>query len=207
MALTKEDILEGISALSGIELKELLDAFEEKFGVRCHPHRRWSTEDPGHQGCARAHQPRSEGSQGPRRRRTKARARKGQQGRRRQGQGQARRGWRQRRSEVSRTNSDSTRPGQPGRDRNSSPGASASGLFFAQIPQIWGFGCLTEPFLVFIVLPQAGPPGGAGSISQSPCRRGSAHDSVESCCATPFWTFFLYFHLSACHCIHVRQST
>jgi len=33
MALTKEDILEGISALSVIELKELLDAFEEKFGV------------------------------------------------------------------------------------------------------------------------------------------------------------------------------
>lgn len=33
MALSKEDILEGISALTVIELKELLDAFEEKFGV------------------------------------------------------------------------------------------------------------------------------------------------------------------------------
>ncbi len=33
MALTKEDILDGISALSVIELKELLDAFEERFGV------------------------------------------------------------------------------------------------------------------------------------------------------------------------------
>jgi large subunit ribosomal protein L7/L12 len=33
MALTKEDILEGISALSVIELKVLLDAFVEKFGV------------------------------------------------------------------------------------------------------------------------------------------------------------------------------
>ena len=33
MALTKEDILEGIAALSVIELKDLLDAFEEKFGV------------------------------------------------------------------------------------------------------------------------------------------------------------------------------
>ena len=33
MALTKEDILDGIAALTVIELKELLDAFEEKFGV------------------------------------------------------------------------------------------------------------------------------------------------------------------------------
>ena len=33
MALTKEDIIEGIGALTVIELKELLDAFEEKFGV------------------------------------------------------------------------------------------------------------------------------------------------------------------------------
>ena len=33
MALTKDDILEGIAALTVIELKELLDAFEEKFGV------------------------------------------------------------------------------------------------------------------------------------------------------------------------------
>lgn len=33
MALSKEDILEGIAALTVIELKELLDAFEEKFGV------------------------------------------------------------------------------------------------------------------------------------------------------------------------------
>ncbi len=33
MALSKEEILDGIGALSVIELKELLDAFEEKFGV------------------------------------------------------------------------------------------------------------------------------------------------------------------------------
>lgn len=33
MALSKEEILDGISALTVIELKELLDAFEEKFGV------------------------------------------------------------------------------------------------------------------------------------------------------------------------------
>ena len=33
MALSKEEILDGIAAFSVIELKELLDAFEEKFGV------------------------------------------------------------------------------------------------------------------------------------------------------------------------------
>ncbi len=33
MALTKEEILDGIAALTVLELKELLDAFEEKFGV------------------------------------------------------------------------------------------------------------------------------------------------------------------------------
>ncbi|MFM7095346.1 MAG: 50S ribosomal protein L7/L12 [Actinomycetota bacterium] len=33
MALSKEDILDGIAALTVIEVKELLDAFEEKFGV------------------------------------------------------------------------------------------------------------------------------------------------------------------------------
>jgi large subunit ribosomal protein L7/L12 len=33
MATTKEDVLEAISAMTVIELKELLDAFEEKFGV------------------------------------------------------------------------------------------------------------------------------------------------------------------------------
>ena len=33
MALNKEEILDGIAALTVIELKELLDAFEEKFGV------------------------------------------------------------------------------------------------------------------------------------------------------------------------------
>ena len=33
MALSKEEILDGIAAHSVIELKELLDAFEEKFGV------------------------------------------------------------------------------------------------------------------------------------------------------------------------------
>ena len=33
MALSKEEILDGISALTVIELKELLDAVEERFGV------------------------------------------------------------------------------------------------------------------------------------------------------------------------------
>ncbi|MEI7992652.1 MAG: 50S ribosomal protein L7/L12 [Actinomycetota bacterium] len=33
MALTKEEILDGIAAMSLMEVKELLDAFEEKFGV------------------------------------------------------------------------------------------------------------------------------------------------------------------------------
>jgi large subunit ribosomal protein L7/L12 len=33
MALTKEEILDGIAALTVLELKELLDAFETKFGV------------------------------------------------------------------------------------------------------------------------------------------------------------------------------
>ena len=33
MALSKEEILDGIAALTVIELKELLDAFEEKLGV------------------------------------------------------------------------------------------------------------------------------------------------------------------------------
>ena len=33
MALTKDQILDGIADLSVIELKDLLDAFEEKFGV------------------------------------------------------------------------------------------------------------------------------------------------------------------------------
>ena len=33
MALTKEEILDGIGELTVLELKDLLDAFEEKFGV------------------------------------------------------------------------------------------------------------------------------------------------------------------------------
>jgi large subunit ribosomal protein L7/L12 len=33
MALSKEEILDGIAALTVIELNQLLDAFEEKFGV------------------------------------------------------------------------------------------------------------------------------------------------------------------------------
>jgi large subunit ribosomal protein L7/L12 len=33
MALTRDDILDAIANMSVIELKELLDAFEEKFGV------------------------------------------------------------------------------------------------------------------------------------------------------------------------------
>jgi large subunit ribosomal protein L7/L12 len=68
MALNKEEILEAIAGLTVIELKELLDAFEEKFGVSAsapvavmaagggaaagHSHRGWSTKDSGHQGSA-----------------------------------------------------------------------------------------------------------------------------------------------------------
>ena len=33
MSLTKDQILDGIAAITVLELKELLDAFEEKFGV------------------------------------------------------------------------------------------------------------------------------------------------------------------------------
>ena len=33
MSLTKDQILDGIAALTVLELKELIDAFEEKFGV------------------------------------------------------------------------------------------------------------------------------------------------------------------------------
>jgi large subunit ribosomal protein L7/L12 len=33
MALTKDDVLDAISGMTVIELKDLLDAFEEKFGV------------------------------------------------------------------------------------------------------------------------------------------------------------------------------
>jgi large subunit ribosomal protein L7/L12 len=33
MALTKDDVLDAIAGMTVIELKELLDAFEEKFGV------------------------------------------------------------------------------------------------------------------------------------------------------------------------------
>ena len=33
MALTKDQILDGIAELTVLELKDLLDAFEEKFGV------------------------------------------------------------------------------------------------------------------------------------------------------------------------------
>ena len=33
MALTKEEILDGIAAMSLMEIKDLLDAFEERFGV------------------------------------------------------------------------------------------------------------------------------------------------------------------------------
>ena len=37
MALSKEEILDGISALTVIELKDLLDAFEERFGLDIRP--------------------------------------------------------------------------------------------------------------------------------------------------------------------------
>ena len=37
MAVTKEDVLEYISGLSGLELAELVKEFEEKFGVSAQP--------------------------------------------------------------------------------------------------------------------------------------------------------------------------
>ena len=101
---TKEEILDSIGALTVLELKELLDAFEEKFGVTAAApvavaaaapagggaapeveekdefdvilDRRRRPEDPGHQGCPRADQPRPQGGQGPRRRRPQGRPRK-----------------------------------------------------------------------------------------------------------------------------------
>ena len=95
--LTRDQILDGISELSVLELSELLKEFEERFGVtaaapvavaaaprgrrgrrrgrgggeervRRHPHRGRRQEDPGHQGGPLAHEPRAEGGQGPRRR-------------------------------------------------------------------------------------------------------------------------------------------
>ena len=104
---TKEEILDSIANLTVLELSELLKEFEEKFGVtaaaaapvfagsrrrrrrrrgrrggagrvRRRPHRRRRQEDPGHQGGALAHEPRSQGGQGPRGRRPQGRPREGQ---------------------------------------------------------------------------------------------------------------------------------
>ena len=144
---TKEEILDSIGALTVLELKELLDAFEERFGVtaaapvavaaagarrwRCrrrrgrgegrvrrHPHRRRRPEDPGHQGRPRAHQPGPQGGQGPRRRGPQARAREGQQGGRRGRQDQARGRRRLRRGQVT------SRPERPGPPAAARPGSS-----------------------------------------------------------------------------------
>ena len=117
------------SRMTVIELKELLDAFEEKFGVtaaapvavaappppvavarrrrggegrvRRRPHRRRRPEDPGHQGRARASP--AWASRRPRTSSTPppSRPREGHQGRRRGRQGQARRRRRHRRAQVS----------------------------------------------------------------------------------------------------------
>src|SRR4029453_4793428 len=57
-------------------------------------------EDPGDQGGARAHEPRSQGGEGPRGRRPEAGPREGRQGAGRQGEGAARRGRRHRRGQM-----------------------------------------------------------------------------------------------------------
>ena len=108
--LTKDEILDGISALTVLELSELLKDFEERFGVtaaapvavaaasrgrrwrRCRSRRGGAVrvrcradsgrrqEDPGHQGGPGAHEPRPERGQGSGRLGSEARAREGQQG-------------------------------------------------------------------------------------------------------------------------------
>ena len=131
MALTKDDILEAISNMTVIELKELLDAFEEKFDVTAAAPvavaaaapaggggdaaaeeekdefdvvltAAGAAEDPGREGRQGPPRRGPEGGQGPRRRRPEADPREGHQGRRRGRQGQARRGRRHRRAQVSR---------------------------------------------------------------------------------------------------------
>ena len=128
--LTKDQILDGISELSVLELSELLKEFEERFGVtaaapvavaaaapagggarrrrwrrgedrvRRHPHRRRRQEDPGHQGSPLADQPGPQRGQGPGGRRPQAGPGEGQQGGRREGQGPARGRRRHRRAQV-----------------------------------------------------------------------------------------------------------
>ena len=127
--MTTEELLDVFKNMTVLELNEFLKAFEEEFDVtaaapvavaaaggaaavaarppgrgegrvRRRPHRRRRQEDPGHQGGPGAHQPRSQGGQGPRRRRPEARPREGVEGRRREGQGPARRGRRHRRAQV-----------------------------------------------------------------------------------------------------------
>ena len=126
---TKEDILDSIANMTVLELSELLKDFEEKFGVtaaapvavaaaapgrwrrrgrrrggegrvRRRPHRGRRQEDPGHQGGARADEPRPQGGQGPRRRCPQPRPGEGVQGGRREGQGRPRGGRRQGRAQV-----------------------------------------------------------------------------------------------------------
>ena len=115
---TKEDILDAIAGMTVLELKELKEAFEERFGVTAAaPHgghaddagggeaapvveeqdefdvmlaRGRRKEDQRDQRGALAHQPRPQRGQGSRRRRPQARAREGFEGRRRKGQGPAR---------------------------------------------------------------------------------------------------------------------
>ena len=114
--MSTDDLLEQFKEMTLLELSEFIKQFEETFDVTAAAAapvmmaapggggggeaaaeeqdefdvvltgcRR--QEDPGDQGGARAHEPRSEGGQGPRRRRAQAGAREGQEGGRRQGQG------------------------------------------------------------------------------------------------------------------------
>ena len=139
-----EDLLEQFKEMTLLELSEFIKAFEEAFdvqaaaaapmmvagapaagaaasggrggavGVRRHPHGCRRQEDPGDQGGPGAHEPRSQGSEGPRRRRAEAGPREGDQGGGRQGQGAARGRRRDRRDQVVRIE-------QPGADREAAP--------------------------------------------------------------------------------------
>ena len=114
--LSTDELLDAFKEMTLIELSEFVKQFEETFEVTAAApvavaaagaaagggaaaaaeeqdefdvvlERRWREEDPGHQGGPRAHEPRPQGGQGPRRRRPQARPREGRQGCGREGQG------------------------------------------------------------------------------------------------------------------------
>ena len=133
--LSTDELLDAFKEMTLIELSEFVKQFEETFEVTAAApvaaapaagaggaapaeeeekdsfdvvlDRRRREEDPGHQGGPRAHEPRPQGGQGPRRRRPQARPRGCRQGCGREGQGPARGRRRDRRAQV-------ICPGQPG---------------------------------------------------------------------------------------------